>query len=246
MSSYQYRKSHCGDKTILRPSYLHNGISYTGKMISLYWIGALSPAQLLFSEGNPPENVSTWWRHHGIYHSQPGHKSLLWRHNGRDSVSNHQPHHCLLNRLFRRSSKKTSKLRATGLCAGNSPGPVNSLHKWPVTRKMFPFDDVIMSNVRFSLTAFVEKLQEVIDIHVLWRWRFVTFVTFVFSSAWGVGIWLTSSTCWFSFFRGNRLVVWYCVQFFFHTALCHRVCSFHCIISHSYRAFCIWGKWKRK
>ena len=28
------------DKTIIRPSYLHNGISYTGKMTSLYWIGA--------------------------------------------------------------------------------------------------------------------------------------------------------------------------------------------------------------
>ena len=26
------------------------------------------------------------------------------------------PHHCLLNRLFRRRSKKTSKLRVTGLC----------------------------------------------------------------------------------------------------------------------------------
>ena len=38
MSSYQYRKSHYGDKTILRPSYLHNGISYTGKMIYLHWI----------------------------------------------------------------------------------------------------------------------------------------------------------------------------------------------------------------
>ena len=38
MPSYRYRKSHCGDKTILRPSYLHNGISYTGKMTSLYWI----------------------------------------------------------------------------------------------------------------------------------------------------------------------------------------------------------------
>ena len=25
-------------------------------------------------------------------------------------------------------------------------GPVNSPHKWPVTRKMFPFDDVIMEN----------------------------------------------------------------------------------------------------
>ena len=40
MSSYQYRKSHCGDKMILRPSYLHNGISYTGKTTSLYWIRA--------------------------------------------------------------------------------------------------------------------------------------------------------------------------------------------------------------
>ena len=40
MASYQYRKSHCGDKTILRPSYLHNGISYTGKMTSIYWIRA--------------------------------------------------------------------------------------------------------------------------------------------------------------------------------------------------------------
>ena len=41
---------------------------------------------------------------------------------GRDSVSNHQPHVCLLNRLFRRRSKKTSKLRVTGLCVENSPG----------------------------------------------------------------------------------------------------------------------------
>ena len=47
---------------------------------------------------------------------------LRWRHNGHDSVSNHQPHDCLLNRLFRRRSKKTSKLRVTGLCVGNSPG----------------------------------------------------------------------------------------------------------------------------
>ena len=46
---------------------------------------------------------------------------LRWRQNGRHSVSNHQPHDCLLNRLFRRRSKKTSKLRVTGLCAGNSP-----------------------------------------------------------------------------------------------------------------------------
>ena len=72
------------------------------------------------------------------------HFSLRWRQNGRDSVSNHQPGHCLLSLLFGRRSKKTSKLRVTGLCVGNSPGPVNSPHKGPVTRKMFPFDDVIM------------------------------------------------------------------------------------------------------
>ena len=47
--------------------------------------------------------------------------SLLWHHNGRDDVSNHQPHECLINHSFRRRSKKTSKLRVTGLCAGNSP-----------------------------------------------------------------------------------------------------------------------------
>ena len=49
--------------------------------------------------------------------------TLQWRHNGRDSVSNHQPYDCFLNRLFRRRWKKISKLRVTGLCAGNSPEP---------------------------------------------------------------------------------------------------------------------------
>ena len=44
-----------------------------------------------------------------------------WRHNECDGVSNHQTHDCLLNCLFRRRSKKTSKLRVTGLCEGNSP-----------------------------------------------------------------------------------------------------------------------------
>ena len=44
--------------------------------------------------------------------------SLQWRHNGRGSVSNHQPHHCLLNRWFRRRSKKTSKLSVAGLRVG--------------------------------------------------------------------------------------------------------------------------------
>ena len=57
---------------------------------------------------------------------------------------------CLLNCRFRRRSKKTSKLRGTGLCAGIHRWPVNSPHKKPVTRKIFPFDDVIMSICIFT------------------------------------------------------------------------------------------------
>ena len=47
--------------------------------------------------------------------------ALQWRHNKRDGVSTHQPHDCLLNHLFRCKSKKTPKLRVTGLCDGNLP-----------------------------------------------------------------------------------------------------------------------------
>ena len=46
---------------------------------------------------------------------------LQWRHNEHVGVSNHQPPECLRNSLFRHRSKKTSKLRVTGLCVGNLP-----------------------------------------------------------------------------------------------------------------------------
>ena len=59
--------------------------------------------------------------------------TLQWRDNECHGVSNHQPHDYFLNRLFVRRSKKTSKFRVTGLRC-----------KRPVTRKIFPFDDVIM------------------------------------------------------------------------------------------------------
>ena len=60
-----------------------------------------------------------YWNGRHLFLSQ----TLRWRHIERDSVSSHQPHDCLLNGLFRRRSKKTTKLRVTGLCVGNSPGP---------------------------------------------------------------------------------------------------------------------------
>ena len=48
MPSYQFRKSHYGDKTVVRSSYLQNRISYTGKTASLYWIRVLGPVSLTF------------------------------------------------------------------------------------------------------------------------------------------------------------------------------------------------------
>ena len=54
-----------------------------------------------------------------IYHVH--NSGLQWRHNECDGISNHQPHDCLLKRLFMWRSNKTSKLHITGLCEGNSP-----------------------------------------------------------------------------------------------------------------------------
>ena len=56
------------------------------------------------------------WKAVGIVNN-----ALLWRHNEHDGISNHQPHDCSLNRLFRGRSKKTSKLRIAGIYEGNSP-----------------------------------------------------------------------------------------------------------------------------
>ena len=111
-----------------------------------------------------------------------GYITLQWRHNGRNDVSNHQPHDCFLDRLFRRRSKKTSKLRVTDLCAGNSPGPVNSPHKWPVTRKMFPFDDVIMRRstqwpTEFCLCGFIGGIQSISSIHLTMQGLYITWLS---------------------------------------------------------------------
>ena len=82
---------------------------------------------------------------------------LLWRHNGHYDVSNHQPHERLLNRLFRRrSAKKNQSTASLAFVREIHRGPVNSPHKWPVKRKKFPFDDVIMlhSSMPYILISF--------------------------------------------------------------------------------------------
>ena len=64
--------------------------------------------------------------------------------NERNGISNHQPHDCLLNRLFRRRWNKHQSSASLAFVGGIHRWPVNSPHKGPVTQKMFPFHDVIM------------------------------------------------------------------------------------------------------
>ena len=73
--------------------------------------------------------------------------SSQWRHNERDSVSNHQPHQCLLTVYSSADQRKHQSFASLAFVRRIHRGPVNSPHKWPVTRKMFPFDDVIMNQV---------------------------------------------------------------------------------------------------
>ena len=63
--------------------------------------------------------------------------TLQWHHNECDGISNHQLHECLLNRLLGRRSKKTSKVRVTGLYEGNSSVTGDFPHKRPVMQIIF-------------------------------------------------------------------------------------------------------------
>ena len=90
--------------------------------------------------------------------------TLRWRHNECAGSFNHRCLHCLFNRLFTHRPKKTSKLRVTGLCEGNSPWPVNSPHKGPVTRDMFPFDLIFMSLIVLYFLHSTSVLSFYIDV----------------------------------------------------------------------------------
>ena len=107
--------------------FLQNDISIS--VLSCRPVTLISPlrsASFLFQR---PYHVSTpkpgcsYWHFGSIIYSYTVqfNSSLLWRHDGCDGVSLHQLYDCLLNRSFMCRSKKTSKLRVTGLCSGNSP-----------------------------------------------------------------------------------------------------------------------------
>ena len=67
--------------------------------------------------------------------------SLQWRHNGRDGVSNHQPHDCLLNRLFGRWSKKHQSSASLAFVYEEFTGDYEFPAQMASNAEMFPFDD---------------------------------------------------------------------------------------------------------
>ena len=75
------------------------------------------------------------------------HNAVQWRHNEHDGFSNHQPHDCLLNHA---DQKKHQNSVSLAFVRGIHRWPVNAPHRGPVTRKMVPFDDVIMMTSLWS------------------------------------------------------------------------------------------------
>ena len=100
--------------------------------------------------------------------------TLQWRHNGCDGVSNHQPRDCLLKCLFRRISKKTSKLRVTGLCAGISPG-TSQEHE-------YLYDDSSNNHVFSSIQKLPNTVNSLIWLIKEFLCNVVTFYTQIHSS----------------------------------------------------------------
>ena len=93
-----------------------SGISRFPKVMMAKWGNCLPSCSIMsLGAGFTYIGFSSAWK---IFNAR---FALQWHHNERDGVSNHQRRNCLLNRLFGRRSKKTSKLRVTGLCEGNSP-----------------------------------------------------------------------------------------------------------------------------
>ena len=87
--------------------------------------------------------VGIEWSHDGVT-TWKRFPSLQWRHNGRDGVSNHQPHIVYSTVYSGANQRKHQRSASLAFVRGIHRWPVNSTPKWPVTWKMFPFADVIM------------------------------------------------------------------------------------------------------
>ena len=89
---------------------------------------------------------------------QIDHTPLQWRHNERVGVSNHQPTIAYSTVYSGADERKHQSPASLAFVWGIHRWPVNYPHKGPVTRKMFPFDDVIMCRVN-SISAYIQSFK---------------------------------------------------------------------------------------
>ena len=88
---------------------------------------------------------------------------LQLRHNEHYGVSNHQPHSTVYSSADQRNHQSSASL---AFVRGIYRRPVTSPHKGPVTRKMFPFDDVswtFQPSCVCSITFILTKIIVVVD-----------------------------------------------------------------------------------
>ena len=85
---------------------------------------------------------------HGLWLPGSTVTALQWRHNERPGVSNHRQLHC----LFKFSPGAHQRKQQSSESLEIHQRPVDSLHKRPLTRKMFSLDDVNMMRSEARLT----------------------------------------------------------------------------------------------
>ena len=72
--------------------------------------------------------------------------------------------------------RKNQSSASLAFVRGIHRGPVNSPHKWPVTRKMFPFDDVIMTTLPAQFVFGISDISDNANMHAskaqlqIWIW----------------------------------------------------------------------------
>ena len=94
-------------------------INLTLNWLQIRWSACMGELPVEFAKAcyhRPVESITT------IFYS-----TLQWRHNGRDCIPNHQPNDYLLNRLFRRRSKKHQSSASLAFVWG--------IHRWPMNSR---------------------------------------------------------------------------------------------------------------
>ena len=127
----------------------------------------------------PVENADCWYctERHDMSHVRT---TLRWRHNDHDGVSITSLTIVYSTAYSDADQRKHQSSASLAFVWGIHRGPVNSPHKWPVTRKIFPFDDVIMNSKNDAL--FMNKFP--IKLY---------FSAFIYISRWAIGgRWLQS------------------------------------------------------